>query len=58
MALEKHRMHTEAFGDNVLGQTQTYERFKCFKNGRMSVDVEECSGRPSTGTTTDNVAKV
>jgi len=57
-ALETHRMFTEAFGDNALGQTQTYEWFKRFKNGWMSVDDEERSGRISTGTTTENVAKV
>jgi hypothetical protein len=57
MAAETHKMLKEAFGDNVLGLTQTYEWFKCLKNGRMSVDNEH-SGRPSTGTTTENVAKV
>ena len=53
-----HRMIKEVFGDNVLGQTQTNEWFKRFKNGWMSVDDEERSGRISTGTTTENVAKV
>ena len=38
---ETHRMFEEAFGDNVLGQTQTYEWFKRFKNGCMSVDDDE-----------------
>ena len=57
-ASEIHRMLKEAFGDNALGQMQTYEWFKCFKNRRMSVNDEEHSGRPSTRTTTENVAKV
>jgi hypothetical protein len=48
-------MLREAFDDNVLGLTQTYEWFKRFKNGRMSVDDDERSGRR---TTTENVAKV
>jgi hypothetical protein len=39
-AAETHKMLKEAFGDNALGQTQTYEWFKCFKNGWMSVDDE------------------
>ena len=43
-------MLKEAFGDNALEQTQNYEWFKGFKNGRISVDDEERSGRPSTGT--------
>jgi hypothetical protein len=36
----KHQMFKEAFGDNALGQTQTYEWFKRFKNGRISVNDE------------------
>jgi len=36
-------MLEEAFGDNALCQMQTYEWFKHFKNGRMSVEDEECS---------------
>jgi hypothetical protein len=51
-------MLKEAFGDNALGQKHTREWLKHFKNGRMSVDEEECSGRTSTGITIENVAKV
>jgi hypothetical protein len=51
-------MIKEAFGVNYLGQMQTYEWFKRFKNKRKSVDDEERSGCHSTGTTTENVAKV
>jgi hypothetical protein len=40
-----------------LGQTQNYDWFNQFKNGRTSVDDDERSGRPSTGTP-ENVAKV
>ena len=43
MALETQRMLKEAFGDNALGQTQTYEWFKHFKNGWMSLNDEEQS---------------
>jgi hypothetical protein len=43
-------MLKEAFGDNAVGQTQTYEWFKRLKSARMPVDDEERSGRPSTGT--------
>jgi hypothetical protein len=50
-------MLKEAFGDNALGLTQTYEWFKRFKNGRMSVGDDERSGWPSTGTTIENVAE-
>jgi hypothetical protein len=51
-------MLKEAFGDNALGLTQTYEWFKCLKYRQMSVNNDECSGRPLTGTTTENVTKV
>jgi hypothetical protein len=39
------KMLKEEFGDNSLGQMQTYEWFRRFKNGRMSVDDDECTGR-------------
>jgi hypothetical protein len=47
-------MLKEAFGDNA----PNLEWFKRFEKGRMSVDDDERSGRPSAGTTTENVAKV
>ncbi|PNF33099.1 hypothetical protein B7P43_G15743 [Cryptotermes secundus] len=53
-----HQMLKQAFGDNSLGQTQTYDWYKRFKNGRTSTDDYDRSGRPSTGTTPENVAKV
>jgi hypothetical protein len=53
-----HQMIKQAFGDDALGQTQTYDWFNRFKNGRTSIDDDERSGRPSTGTTPENVAKV
>ena len=58
MASETHRMLKEAFGDNAIGQMQTYEWVKCFKNRRMSIDDEERFGWCLTVTTTENVAKV
>jgi len=44
MALETHRMLEEAFGDNAIGQMQTYEWVKHFKNRWMSVNDEERFG--------------
>ena len=57
-AADTYKMLKETFGDNAQGLTLTYEWFKRFKNGRMSVHDDECSGRPSTGTKTENMAKV
>jgi hypothetical protein len=55
---ETHKMVKEVFGDNSVGLTQTYEWFKHFKKERKSVDDDERSGRPSTGTTTENMAEM
>jgi hypothetical protein len=53
-----HQILKQAFGDDALGQTKTYDWFNRFKNGRTSVDNDERSGRPSTGTTPENAAKL
>ncbi|PNF14609.1 hypothetical protein B7P43_G12122 [Cryptotermes secundus] len=57
-AAETHQMLKQAFDDKSLGQTQTYDWYKRFKNGRISTDDDDRSGRPSTGTTPENVAEV
>jgi hypothetical protein len=44
MAAETHKMLKGEFGDNALGQTQTSDWSKCFKNGWMSVDDDKHSG--------------
>jgi hypothetical protein len=56
-AAETHRMLEEAFGDNAMSQSKTCLWYKRFKDGRTSVD-DERSGRPSTSTTLENIAKV
>jgi hypothetical protein len=44
IAAETHSMLCEAYGNDALCQTTTYKWFKCFKNGRISVDDNELSG--------------
>ena len=51
-------MIKQAFGDDAFGQTQTYNWFNRFKNGRRSVDDDECFARTLTSTTKENVVKV
>jgi histone-lysine N-methyltransferase SETMAR len=51
-------MLVEAFGENAMSQSKTFLWYKRFKNGRTSVDDDERSGRPSTSTTPENIAKV
>jgi hypothetical protein len=46
-AAKTHQMIKQAFGDDALGQTQNYDWFNRFKNGRTSVDDDESSGRSS-----------
>jgi len=41
-----------------MSQSKTFLWYKRFKDGRKSVDDEELSGRPSTSTTPENIAKV
>jgi hypothetical protein len=57
-AAKTHKMLKQAFGDSALDQTQTYDWCNRFKNGRTSADDDKSSGRPSTGTTPENVANV
>ncbi|PNF14013.1 hypothetical protein B7P43_G03567 [Cryptotermes secundus] len=56
-AAETHQMLKQAFGENSLGQTQTYNWYKRFKNGRTLTD-DNRSGRPTVGKTPENVTKV
>jgi len=51
-------MLKEAFGEQALSQARTFQRFKCFKDGWESVEDDKHSGRPSTCTTLEIVAKV
>jgi hypothetical protein len=57
-AAETHQMLQETFGDNAMSQSRTFLWCKRFKDGQMSVDDDERSGRPSTSTTPENIAKV
>lgn len=48
----------QAFGNETMGHTLTFEWFKCFRNGRTSTDDDIHSGHPSTGVTDANIAEV
>jgi len=47
-----------AYGDAVLSSAQVLRWHKAFKDGRESVEDEQCAGRPSTTRTENNVARV
>jgi hypothetical protein len=53
-AAETHQMLKQAFGDNSLGQTKTYECYKRFTNRRKSTDDDDRSAWPSIGFTSEN----
>jgi hypothetical protein len=42
--IETFEMLKTAFVNEALGWTQTYERWKCFKDGRTSTGNDPCSG--------------
>jgi hypothetical protein len=50
-------MLREAFGEHSLNRTVVFEWHSHFKAGRMSVEDDERSGRPSTNKTAANIEK-
>jgi len=57
-APETHRMLKKAFGEQALNQARTFEWFKRFKDGLEFVEDRKHSGRTSTCTTPEMIAKV
>ena len=57
-AAETNQMLKEAFGEQALNQTRTFEWFKHFKDDRESMEDRKHSGRPFTCTTLEMIAKV
>jgi hypothetical protein len=51
------KMLHEAFREHSLSRTAVSEWHSCFWAGRVSVEDDERSGRPSTSKTTENVEK-
>jgi hypothetical protein len=54
-ATETLEMLREAFGEHSLCLTAVFEWHSHFKVCQVSVENDECSGRPSTSKTTENV---
>ncbi|XP_033224050.1 protein GVQW3-like [Belonocnema kinseyi] len=51
-------MLQKAFKDECMDQSQMKEWYRRFKSGRRSVESDPRSGRPPTGTSSDNVERV
>ena len=47
-----------AYGDAVLSSVQVLRWHKAFKDGRESIEDEQCAGHPSTSRTENNVARL
>jgi hypothetical protein len=54
---ETREMHREAFEEHSLSRTAVFEWNSRFKSGRVSVEDDKRSRRPSTSKTTENVEK-
>jgi hypothetical protein len=57
-APENHQMLKQVFGDQASSQTRIFEWLKSFKDGLESVEDHKHSGRLSTCTTPEMIAKV
>jgi len=51
-------MLVQVYGDNAMKKTAVYKWVKRFSEGRESVTDEERPGRPATGRTEENIAKI
>lgn len=58
MFTETFQMLQVAFGDECLSRSRCHEWYKRFKEGRTSCEDDSRSGRPSTSTDDDHVARL
>ena len=57
-ATENLEMIQQVFGDQSLSRTQVFQCHAPFKTGRTSVDGDENTGRPTSCTTPETVARI
>jgi hypothetical protein len=57
-ATEALEMICETSGEYSLSHTAVFEWHSRFKAGRVSVEDDECSGRPSTSNMTENIENI
>uniref|UniRef100_A0A8B9TX61 Transposase n=1 Tax=Anas zonorhyncha TaxID=75864 RepID=A0A8B9TX61_9AVES len=58
MGKETHDMIKEGYGDAAMGRSGVFEWHKLFRKGRERVEDDDCSGRPLTSKTNENVSRV
>jgi len=57
-ATETYQLLQQAYGEDAMGRTQEFDRFRRFKEGRISVESDPRSGRPSTLRNEEMISKV
>ena len=57
-AMETYQLLQQAYGEDALGRTQVFDWFHRFKEGRIFVESDPCSERPSTSRNEEMIAKV
>lgn len=57
-ANETHKMLVQAFGESSMKKTSAFEWYSRFKNGRISVNDDERSGRPISMRTPEAVTQI
>ena len=55
---ETFQMLQQAYGKDCLSHTQCYKWYQRFKSGRMSIEDDPKSGRPSSSMGDDHIEKV
>src|SRR5215469_8516208 len=55
---ETFQMLQQAYGEDCLSRTQSYEWYQRFKSGRTSIEDDPKSGRPSSSSGDDHIEKV
>ena len=57
-ATETYQLLQQAYGEDAMGRTQVFDWFRWFKESRTSVESDPRSGRPSSSSNEEMIAKV
>ena len=57
-ATETYQLLQQVYGEDSVGRTQVFDWFCRFKEGKISIESDTRSGRPSTSWNEEMIAKV